>query len=544
MGYLQKEKKLFTNITPIIFLILFTIIIFLWIFIHEISKSEPKTVHIGIAKSQYIQNINTNYYKLWLEKQSGLKIEFVNFPNNYTSEYLDIMFGSNNSIIDGFFSNTNEEGTILTNSVLEDYGKKGYILPLNQYMNHSKVMNQLYSEFDAYNIKKVMTCSDGNIYYMPGLDDSFSQKYAQVLWINQSWLKNLGLQIPKTTEELRHVLKAFLDKDPNQNGKKDEIPLVGCYDSYSEQSYHFMMNAFTYCDPKNSYMYVLNGSVKFAPITKEWRSAMEYLHDLYKEGLLSSMQFTLNKKQLVQLVNDKRNLVGAFTSASISEVALQNSPEVVSNYICVKPIAGKDGTQYATVNTPLPSPNGVITANCKYPEEVFHLYELMLSKEAFLIGRFGEEGVDWEYAKTGDIDIKGKPATIRIINYIENKIQNKTLLEAGPFLTYTKYSDGVTWNGYEADQEYMNARAYSSYSSYFPKEYIKTIMFDDRDKDELVELRATIDEYTNKMLSGFIRGDYNPYSDEVWKGYLEGYQNLGIDTYLKAVKKSYNELKE
>ena len=44
--------------------------------------------------------------------------------------------------------------------------------------------------------------------------------------INQRWLDALGLRIPATTGELRDVLIAFRDGDPNGNGKADEIPFA------------------------------------------------------------------------------------------------------------------------------------------------------------------------------------------------------------------------------------------------------------------------------------------------------------------------------
>lgn len=43
--------------------------------------------------------------------------------------------------------------------------------------------------------------------------------------INVEWLEKLGLDMPTTTEELKEVLIAFKTKDPNGNGKADEIPL-------------------------------------------------------------------------------------------------------------------------------------------------------------------------------------------------------------------------------------------------------------------------------------------------------------------------------
>ncbi|WP_159887782.1 extracellular solute-binding protein [Paenibacillus puerhi] len=46
------------------------------------------------------------------------------------------------------------------------------------------------------------------------------------LMIRQDWLTNLGLQAPKTIDELYTVLKAFATGDPDKNGKADTIGLA------------------------------------------------------------------------------------------------------------------------------------------------------------------------------------------------------------------------------------------------------------------------------------------------------------------------------
>ncbi|MBB3108103.1 putative aldouronate transport system substrate-binding protein [Paenibacillus phyllosphaerae] len=46
------------------------------------------------------------------------------------------------------------------------------------------------------------------------------------LMMRQDWLTNLGLQPPKTIDELYTVLKAFTTDDPDQNGKPDTIGLA------------------------------------------------------------------------------------------------------------------------------------------------------------------------------------------------------------------------------------------------------------------------------------------------------------------------------
>ncbi|MBD2867126.1 extracellular solute-binding protein [Paenibacillus arenilitoris] len=46
------------------------------------------------------------------------------------------------------------------------------------------------------------------------------------LMIRQDWLANLGLQAPKSVDELYAVLKAFATGDPDKNGKQDTIGLA------------------------------------------------------------------------------------------------------------------------------------------------------------------------------------------------------------------------------------------------------------------------------------------------------------------------------
>lgn len=43
--------------------------------------------------------------------------------------------------------------------------------------------------------------------------------------INKVWLDKLGLEVPTTLAELKEVLIAFRDGDPNGNGIQDEIPM-------------------------------------------------------------------------------------------------------------------------------------------------------------------------------------------------------------------------------------------------------------------------------------------------------------------------------
>lgn len=504
------------------------------------SAGPEKTLTIGIPASDFIQDIDTNRFKLWLEEQTGLHLEFCLLPDGSTGDYLDRMFAYGNLSVDVIFSFPTASPESTAAEALLPYGQKGYVIPLNQWVDASPFMRQLFSTFAEYDLRKTMTSPDGGIYSMPGLDTSTKARFSQIMWINRAWLEALDLEIPRTIDELEVVLQAFSEMDPNGNGKRDEVALAGCSERQSEQACNFLVNAWVYNDPENARMLVEDGIVRFAPASGAWREAMIRLSDLYGKGLLDSFQFTLDHRGLVQLANDPRDLLGAFTSASLADVVLQDSPDRISRYVRVPPLTGPDGKAFATVRTPLPRAGGVITSSCRDPAAAYRLLECMLSHDAFLFGRFGEEGVDWEPAQTGDISVYGNPARIRVKSQLWNKVQNKHLLELGPYLTDSAYADGVAWNGVQADQAYMDARAYALYAAYVPQAHIRALVFPPGEHAVLASRRTRMDGYVNERMAAFVKGKSDP-SDEVqWQAYLDRLSALGMDSLTKAAQAAYD----
>ena len=76
----------------------------------------------------------------------------------------------------------------------------------------------------------MITATDGHIYAFPWIEELGAGKenihsIDTFPWINVEWLNNLGLDMPTNAEELKEVLLAFKNDDPNGNGQADEIPL-------------------------------------------------------------------------------------------------------------------------------------------------------------------------------------------------------------------------------------------------------------------------------------------------------------------------------
>ncbi|MDR0325730.1 MAG: extracellular solute-binding protein, partial [Oscillospiraceae bacterium] len=502
------------------------------------STDEPEperiTVRLAAPQSSYIADFDTNTYKLWLERQTGLNIEIMWLPIENAEHIIEYQLQTGEDLPDAYIGFGSTSYEIFQNPNIQRYGEQGVIIPLNGLIEqYGDNLKNLFDELPEHDIQTLMTSADGNIYFMPGFSSSIITRHRNIMWVNQGWLDALGLPAPTTTDEFADMLRAFKTAYPNG------IPMAGTEAHYGKQAYNYLINAFIYNDINNSRLLVESGAVGFAPIRDEWRDALMYIRGLYDEGLYSPLSFTMDNQQMNEMANDTRDLLGAFVSPGITLTVSQNSPQMIERYTGIGPLTGADGVKLSTIFTPLPRPAGVITSACQYPEEVFKLFDLMLSEEASLMGRYGEQGVDWEFAGEGDISIFETPATIRIINQIWNTKQNKHLAQIVPYVSRPKYSGGVTWDGSTTDGEYMNAQAALLHQDYEPAEYVRTLVFTPEEESAIRNARSDIEAYVNTSIVDFITGRRDIYDDSAWLAYLREFDRLGLAGFLAAAQTAY-----
>lgn len=104
---------------------------------------------------------------------------------------------------------------------MEQFVRQGLLLDLTPYLN---TMSNLTPEngFTEAHMKKGMV--DGKQYAIPSRPLIPVQT---TFWIRQDWLDKLGLKAPTTLDELKTVTKAFVEKDPDGNGKNDTQGITG-----------------------------------------------------------------------------------------------------------------------------------------------------------------------------------------------------------------------------------------------------------------------------------------------------------------------------
>ena len=107
------------------------------------------------------------------------------------------------------------------------------------------------------------------------------------VFIRGDWLAKVGARVPVTVQDYLEVLRLFRDKDPNGNGRRDEIPYIG------RENLGWMDCFFgAYGVLPNGWHYV-NG--KFQPdlVRPEFKQALAVVRQLYREGLLDG-EFGVN----------------------------------------------------------------------------------------------------------------------------------------------------------------------------------------------------------------------------------------------------------
>lgn len=185
---------------------------------------------------------------------------------------------------------------ILSKDDVSTYGGSGALIALNDYIE--KYCPRLQEVFtDLPEIEKAIRTPEGKIYGFPApnqysLWPGDGKMIVTSQMINKKWLDELEIPMPTTTDELIDVLKAFRDRDPNKNGKKDEIPYSFQYsDTWAGNFGETIFAPFGVIGPGTNKM-IEDGKVVFAFQMDGYKDAIKYARTLHSEGLIDPEAFS------------------------------------------------------------------------------------------------------------------------------------------------------------------------------------------------------------------------------------------------------------
>jgi len=425
---------------------------------------------------------------------------------------------------------------------LINYGKQGALIPLNDLIDeHAPNIKSVLDSHDYY--AAMATAPDGNIYGLPQLNECFHCTWNTKLWLNETWLDSLGLDIPTTHEEFEKVLEAFKNEDPNGNGKNDEIPISGAAKSDGGGLITYLMNGFIYDDAVTRLL-VEDGKVDFAPTKPEWKEGLEYMRDLYEKGLIDPGTFSQNQDALYQIGGSDEDIFGG--AVMVHPALFATDLEIHNQYAPVPPLEGPNAS-WGRYDYPS-KPGGTFVLTNKASEEVqiaaIKIIDYLFTEEGKILAENGPEDIGWMKPEEGDIAINEEVDPIlKQIPLAEGEEERND--SWGPLSQYyhpVEFRDGLVQdmdiysaNGFERRLQ----EATYAYEGTEPEEVFPhwAVWYDAEVVDELSMMRTNIEDYIDQNAVQFITGDKNLEKD--WDAYVEGFEQLNLERYLEIMQEAF-----
>ena len=504
---------------------------------------------VGLPTKATVLSYEENALTYWVEEQAGVDLSFVPYSGGTDiGTQISTTVAAQQELPDILF------GISLGEEVYQGYGHDGYFLDLTPYYEDregaSKTfwtrLEQNFTEAEIDDIMRKITDPDtGKIYGVPTMDTTMIDVMDYQMWINTEWLDYLKLDMPTDADSLYKVLKAFKDKDPNQNGKADEIPLYGGQEAgLGGDVVNWLINMFLYFNDRKNFSIDDDGQVYAPFITNEYRDALKYVNKLIDEGLMLDSVFNtkMNEMPMITTPASGTAIVGCF-AGHLTIHADYNNP-IMLQYKSM-PIWSN-----AVFNDHNCKINCFITADCDNPDKAFEVMMTLWSEEGSRRVRYGEYQVNWTDADEGAVSDLGLPATYKLLK--DPLMQQNTCLWSGASCTlcvWAELEDAQVVRELspgEAAKQQMHAESYANFKAaaekYNPpaKNICPTLVYTVEEKEDTQAQRTACSDFYKKSRTDFCVGDLDPNSDADWKKYVDTLWELGLQDWLDVAQVAYD----
>lgn len=177
--------------------------------------------------------------------------------------------------------------------IVMQWGAQGDLFDNNQLV----ALNEYIDKY-GQNLKKAIPQAawdavtiNGKIYAIPEASAGNITEN-RVLFVRKDWMDNVGItSVPKTPDELLTLLRAFRDKDPNKNGKKDEIAFSG------RENLSWVENLLGMYGQNQYTAKIENGEMIPGIISTNMKQGLGFLRTMMEEKLMDS-EFMSNKRNI------------------------------------------------------------------------------------------------------------------------------------------------------------------------------------------------------------------------------------------------------
>lgn len=334
---------------------------------------------------------NTNGFFVRMQERTGLTFTF----DQYTSlekwqEAKNAMFAPDGELPDVLFK------AALTTPELIRYSDSGQLIDLGPLLEENAP--NLWALLEAHpDWREAITLPSGKIAALPAIQELAPQN---AMWINQTWLERLGLEAPTDWESLREVLTAFRDRDPNGNGKRDEIPFA----FLGPWELKFFSHAWGVAASDYNIYLDEAGQVHYWPAEERfWEMALA-LREFYQDGLLDPDGF-ITADALRRITDEDAEAVYGvfFAPTPVNLVPYDMSVD----YALLEPLVFEEKQIYRDLCGEVTRGTFAITSACEDPAALLAWVDVLYTEEGAIAALAGTEGEDYVVGEDGSWTWKG-----------------------------------------------------------------------------------------------------------------------------------------
>ena len=159
---------------------------------------------------------------------------------------------------------------------------------------------------------KDMVTFDGKIMALPETNITDGPN---LVWLRKDWIDKLGMSEPKTIDDVVDIIKAFIEKDPgnngvDENGKSNTVGLVVDTELTGECGYssEFLLDIIFACFNAYPKQWIedSDGNVVYGSVTQEAKNALAYIRQLYSDGIIDNDFLLRTTTNICELIENGR----------------------------------------------------------------------------------------------------------------------------------------------------------------------------------------------------------------------------------------------
>lgn len=489
------------------------------------KKLKPMTISIGHWESSFLTKGGDSDTVLKLiedkfnVKFEGKSVSWSDFAEKYK------LWAASDELPDIFATNE------INSESYETWINQGIIKPLPDDMSKYPKIASIFELPDVKPLKK-----DGKFYMIPrktytSYDMWVMDKNAI---IRKDWLKKLNLEMPKTFEELKVVVKKMVNADLDGNNTKDTIGIT-------HKALFALETFFMDCAPAVVARSWVKEDGKWIPpyMSEDVLKGIKKLRDLYTEGLLDKDFAILKTNDGIEKFCQGNTAVLATQAVSGHLKAIKKSWEKYNNGIAFEDAVGiipifphEDGKKYA-YNSPIYWSETYFNGNMsdEKMERILSFLEYTATDEFREIKLYGIEGVD--YKKSGD--------KYEILLGEDEQLDERypSLKVFTPFLAWGQEQDLTRDQvSYKRHGKIITDMSIDYYEKAKKEMTSYPINFDIRLMVTPAKTKLKSIKYLQDVTKVVLKD--GPVEEE-WNKIIDGYKALGVEQAIKEVNEKYKK---